>query len=110
MLRPGRHIGFGGRDCASEVVDEKPEKSGVYGSPEEMLDKAKTEYFVRDPERNLVYCPAGEILRQKCIKKNGISVMQTKMRVSIDRTEINVTREKASGKKLIYKRSAGETL
>lgn len=54
-----------------KVVDEKPEKSGVYGSPEEMLDKAKTEYFVRDPERNLVYCPAGEILRQKCIKKNG---------------------------------------
>ena len=29
-----------------KVVDEKPEKSGVYGSPEEMLDKAKTEYFV----------------------------------------------------------------
>ena len=28
-------------------------------------------YFVRDPERNLVYCPVGEILRQKCIKKNG---------------------------------------
>ena len=36
-----------------------------------MLDKAKTGYFVRNPERNLVYCPAGEILRQKCIKKNG---------------------------------------
>lgn len=54
-----------------KVVDEKSEKRGVYGSPEEMLDKAKTEYFVRDPERNLVYCPAGEILRQKCIKKNG---------------------------------------
>lgn len=54
-----------------KVVDEKPEKSDVYGSPEEMLDKAKTGYFVRDPERNLVYCPAGEILRQKCIKKNG---------------------------------------
>lgn len=50
-----------------KVVDEKSEKRGVYGSPEEMLDKA---YFVRDPERNLVYCPAGEILRQKCIKKN----------------------------------------
>ena len=33
--------------------------------------KAKEGYFVRDPERNLVYCPAGEILRQKSIKKNG---------------------------------------
>ena len=54
-----------------KVVDEKPEKSSVYGSQEEMQEKAKTGYFVRDPERNLVYCPAGEILRQKCIKKNG---------------------------------------
>lgn len=36
-----------------------------------MLTKAKEGYFVRDPERNLVYCPAGEILRQKSIKKNG---------------------------------------
>ena len=24
-----------------------------------------------DMERNLVYCPSGEMLRQKCIKKNG---------------------------------------
>ena len=54
-----------------KVVDEKPEKDRVYGSQEEMLEKAKTGYFVRDPEQNLVYCPAGEILRQKCIKKNG---------------------------------------
>ena len=43
----------------------------VYGSPEEMMGRAKEGYFVRDPERNLVYCPSGEILRQKCIKKNG---------------------------------------
>lgn len=54
-----------------KVVDEKQETSSLYGSPEEMLEKAREGYFVRDPERNLVYCPAGEILRQKCIKKNG---------------------------------------
>lgn len=36
-----------------------------------MMERAKEGYFVRDPERNLVYCPNGEILRQKCIKKNG---------------------------------------
>lgn len=54
-----------------KVPDEKTEKSSVYGSQEEMLEKARKGYFVRDPERNLVYCPAGEILRQKCIKKNG---------------------------------------
>ncbi|MSU81631.1 DDE transposase, partial [Anaerobutyricum soehngenii] len=54
-----------------KVVDEKRENSSVYGSPEEMQEKAKEGYFVRDPERNLVYCPAGETLRQKSIKKNG---------------------------------------
>lgn len=48
---------------------EKPKS--IYGTHEEMLERAKEGYFVRDPERNLVYCPAGEILRQKCIKKNG---------------------------------------
>ena len=35
-----------------------------------MLERAKEGYFVRDPEKNLVYCP-GELLRQKWIKKNG---------------------------------------
>lgn len=43
----------------------------IYGTPEEMKARAEEGFFVRDPERNLVYCPQGEILRQKCIKKNG---------------------------------------
>lgn len=42
-----------------------------YGSEEEMKERAGEGYFVRDPEKNLVYCPAGEVLRQKSIKKNG---------------------------------------
>ena len=54
-----------------KVEDEKEENSRVYGSPEEMQEKAQEGYFVRDPERNLLYCPGGEILRQKSIKKNG---------------------------------------
>lgn len=49
---------------------EGPEKS-VYGTQEEMRERAGEGYFVRDAERNLVYCPNGEILRQKCVKKNG---------------------------------------
>lgn len=40
-------------------------------SPEQMLSRAKEGYFVRDAERNLVYCPQGEILRQKSVKRNG---------------------------------------
>ena len=47
--------------------------SGVQQSPflteEEMLNKAHEGYFVRDPERNIVYCPAGEILRQNYVTK-----------------------------------------
>jgi transposase len=39
---------------------------------EEMKAKAAEGYFVRDPERNLVYCPQGDILRQKSIKNNGM--------------------------------------
>ena len=54
-----------------KIKDNIQEADSVYGSSEEMLEKAKEGYFVRDPERNLVYCPAGEILRQKSIKKNG---------------------------------------
>lgn len=53
------------------VKEEGEEAKPVYGTSEEMQERAKEGYFVRDPERNLVYCPAGEILRQKCIKKNG---------------------------------------
>ena len=35
-----------------------------------MKKRAGEGYFVRDPERNLVYCSAGEALRQKSIRKN----------------------------------------
>ena len=52
-----------------EITGQRPKP--IYGTPEEMRAKAEEGYFVRDPERNLVYCPAGEIRRQKCIKKNG---------------------------------------
>lgn len=40
-------------------------------SPDEMRGKALEGFFVRDAERNLVYCPRGEVLRQKSIKRNG---------------------------------------
>lgn len=40
-------------------------------SPDEMRKKALEGFFVRDAERNLVYCPQVEILRQKSVKRNG---------------------------------------
>ena len=42
-----------------------------YGTTEEMISRAKEGYFVRDPEADKVYCPAGATLRKKCIKSNG---------------------------------------
>jgi len=41
-------------------------------SDEEMKAKAAEGYFVRDAERNLVYCPEGQLLRQKSVKRNGM--------------------------------------
>lgn len=38
---------------------------------DEMMKKAKSGYFVRNPEANVVYCPSGKTLRQETIKKNG---------------------------------------
>ena len=56
------------------VSDEAPEISAPaspYGTEEEMKAHAAEGYFVRDPERNVVYCPAQEVLHQKSIKRNG---------------------------------------
>lgn len=38
---------------------------------EQMIAKAAEGFFVRDMDRDLVYCPAGEILRKKSTTKNG---------------------------------------
>lgn len=55
----------------SDEPESEDVQTSPYGTSEEMKARAEEGYFVRDPERNLVYCPNGEILRQKCIKKNG---------------------------------------
>ena len=62
------------KDVRRKVSDEPEEEKtvrSIYGTDAEMQARAKEGYFVRDPEKNLVYCPSGEILRQKSIKKNG---------------------------------------
>jgi len=53
------------------VRNEPEEDRPPYGTVEEMMAQAKDGYFIRDPERNVVYCPAGATLRQKSIKKSG---------------------------------------
>ena len=59
------------RRKVSDEPGSDDKETSIYGTPDEMMARAKEGYFVRDPERNLVYCPNGEILRQKCIKRNG---------------------------------------
>ena len=56
------------KELATDVVDSAVLKM----TPEQMRAKALEGYFVRDAERNLIYCPQGEILRQKSIKRNGM--------------------------------------
>ncbi len=51
--------------------DSESTATSIYGSEDEMIERASQGYFVRDPERNVVYCPNGEMLRQKSIKKSG---------------------------------------
>lgn len=57
---------------------EKAESALSIKSVEEMKARAMEGYFVRDSERNLVYCPCGEILRQKSEKRMGRLDIRTK--------------------------------
>jgi transposase len=50
---------------ANDAAEVKPM------SEEEMIGKAKEGYFIRDIKKGRVYCPEGEILRQKSEKKDG---------------------------------------
>ena len=54
-----------------EFIKDAPEEETPYGNEKEMAERAEQGYYVRNPERNVVVCPAGETLRQKSIKKNG---------------------------------------
>ena len=38
---------------------------------EQMRKRAAKGYFVRDLEKDRVYCPTGEILRRKAVKRSG---------------------------------------
>lgn len=59
-------------------VRRKPEEEKKRNIPqtstveaEEMKERAKEGYFVRNPEADCVYCPSGATLYRKSIKKNG---------------------------------------
>ena len=59
------------RRVRRKVVDEEPDPGEPYGTSEEMAARAAEGYFVRDPARNLIVCPAGEALRQKAADRSG---------------------------------------
>lgn len=62
---------------SAEVVERRVPADAAPAAPaqersmEQMAERAAEGCFVRDPERNLVVCPAGKVLRQKCVKRNG---------------------------------------
>lgn len=57
------------RRKVSNATEEKAESP--YSTEEEMKARAGEGYYVRDLERDLVYCPGEGTLRRKSIKKNG---------------------------------------
>lgn len=60
------------KEVRRKIREDKKEKTdSPYGTQDEMIARAREGYFARDSERNLVYCPVGDVLRQKCIKSNG---------------------------------------
>ena len=56
----------------SAEIQKEISAQNIYGTEEEMKARAADGYFMRDPDRNIVYCPAQETLRQKSIKRNGM--------------------------------------
>ena len=69
------------KEYTSDVADSAVLKM----TPEQMRAKALEGYFVRDVERNLVYCPQGEILRQKSIKRNGMIRYCNKLKCTVQK-------------------------
>ena len=55
-----------------EYVTNESDSAILSMTPDQMRSKALEGYFVRDAQRNLVYCPQGETLRQKSIKRSGM--------------------------------------
>jgi len=51
--------------------DAATEETSPVMTEQEMLSKAKEGCFVRDIEKNKVYCPQGKVLRQASTRKNG---------------------------------------
>ncbi len=43
------------------------------------VDKARQGYFIRITEHNIVFCPQGEVLHKKTLRKNGYTRYSNKM-------------------------------
>ena len=50
---------------------KSPDVQELRRPAEEMKERAREGYFVRNPEADCVYCPGGAVLYRKSIKKNG---------------------------------------
>ncbi|MCM1087212.1 MAG: hypothetical protein NC318_07145 [Blautia sp.] len=59
---------------------------------EQMRMRAAEGYFVRDLEKNLVYCPTGVVLRKKSVRKNGDTRYANKMECKVCPVKDDCTR------------------
>ncbi|MBQ6775875.1 MAG: transposase, partial [Synergistaceae bacterium] len=59
------------RLVSDEAGEPEAKAKSPYGTEEEMKARAEEGYFVRDPERDVVFCPGGSTLRHKSTKPNG---------------------------------------
>ena len=59
------------RIISDEPGEPNSEIKSPYGTEEEMRARAAEGYYVRDPERDVVYCPGGATLRRKSVKLSG---------------------------------------
>ena len=55
----------------SVFVRDPSDPAPATGGAGEARERAALGFFVRDAARNLVVCPAGEVLRQKSVKRDG---------------------------------------
>ena len=94
---------------AIEVIEKRQlvrnnadEIRSQYDTTEEMIARAMLGFFVRDPERNIVYCPAGATLRQKSVKKSGTIRYANKLACSRCKSRDKCIKGKAEWKEVDF--------
>ena len=77
-------------------------------SEQEMRERAKEGYFVRDQERNIVYCPGGFTLRPKSFRRDGSVVYTDKKECTRCPVKNLCNNTKSSFKEVVFSKDSLE--